>query len=277
MTALSLCMAALFGLIFGSFWNVVIYRLPRMLEQEWQEEMRRHEHELSDATSDYTPEPALSLSLPRSHCPHCLASIRLRDLVPVVSWLFLRGRCHNCQASISVRYPLVELINAGLALLATIIFGLHWEALAAYGVLSTLLACALIDHDSQWLPDNLTLSLLWAGLLVASLGVSPTGLSLHNAAWGSMFGYLSLWLMATGFKFFTGKDGLGGGDVKLLAALGAWLGALALPGILLGSSLLGLCSALWYRYRYGIQGAFPFGPSLAAAGALAFCHQINLF
>lgn len=270
-----LALAALFGLIIGSFCNVVIHRLPRMIELEWRNELRQFERE----QQGLEPLPAseleqLSLSLPRSHCPHCRTPLRIRDLVPVLSWLALRGRCHHCQATISLRYPLVELISAGLAVFVCLHFGLTMAALASYGLLQTLLVATLVDWDSQWLPDVITLPLMWAGLLLASLDLSPIDLSLHEALWGVMAGYLVLWLISEIFLRATGKDGLGGGDTKLLAALGAWLGGLLLPSVLLLASLLGLLIALWMRWRRGIQGAFPFGPALSVAGALFFWQQV---
>lgn len=272
-----LALAGLFGLIIGSFCNVVIHRLPRIIEQEWQDEL--HQYQQEQAGSEPTPAATyyrLSLSLPRSHCPHCQTPLRLRDLVPVLSWLGLRGRCHHCHGPISWRYPLVELASAGLAVLAAWHFGATILAVASYGLLITLLVAALIDWDSQWLPDRLTLPLLWTGLLLASLDSIPTGISLHEAVWGTMAGYLSLWLVATGFRLVTGKDGLGGGDTKLLAALGAWLGGLMLPSLILVASLVGLLIAFWFRWARGQDGTFPFGPALAASGALLFCQQALL-
>lgn len=277
MDATLLALAGLFGLIIGSFCNVVIYRLPRIIEQEWQDELHQYQQEL--AGGEATPAATyyrLSLSLPRSHCPHCQTPLRLRDLIPVLSWLALRGRCHHCHGHISWRYPLVELISAALAILLVWHFGLGVLAVASYGLLITLLVATLVDWDSQWLPDRLTLPLLWAGLLLASLDLNPTGISLQEAVWGTMAGYLSLWLVANGFLLITGKDGLGGGDTKLLAALGAWLGGLMLPSLVLVASLIGLLIAFWFRWARGQAGTFPFGPALAISGALLFCQQALL-
>lgn len=274
-STLLLALIALLGLILGSFANVVIYRLPRIIDQEWQSELDAYlvEQGLKPAAES---KPALSLSLPRSHCPHCATPIRYRDLIPVVSWLFLRGRCAHCKARISIRYPLVELVSAGLAVVAWQSTGDTLAALAIYGFSMTLVVGGIIDWNSQWLPDRITLPLLWVGLFLASINQNPLGLDLQHALWGAMAGYLTFWLMATGFRLVTGRDGLGGGDTKLLAALGAWLGGLALPQLLLMSSLLGLLIALWFRLRKGEQGEFPFGPALAASGLILFWHPLPL-
>ena len=275
-STLLLALIALLGLILGSFANVVIYRLPRIIDQEWQSELDAYlvEQGLKPAATE--SQPALSLSLPRSHCPHCATPIRYRDLIPVVSWLFLRGRCAHCKTRISIRYPLVELVSAGLAVLAWQSTGDTLAALAIYGFSMTLVVGGIIDWNSQWLPDRITLPLLWVGLFLASINQNPLGLDLQHALWGAMAGYLTFWLMATGFRLVTGRDGLGGGDTKLLAALGAWLGGLALPQLLLMSSLLGLLIALWFRLRNGEQGEFPFGPALAASGLILFWHPLPL-
>lgn len=275
-STLLLALIALLGLILGSFANVVIYRLPRIIDQEWQGELDAYlvEQGLKPAATE--SKPALSLSLPRSHCPHCATPIRYRDLIPVVSWLFLRGRCAHCKARISIRYPLVELVSAGLAVVAWQSTGDTLAALAIYGFSMTLVLGGIIDWNSQWLPDRITLPLLWLGLFLASINHNPLGLDLQHALWGAMAGYLTFWLMATGFRLVTGRDGLGGGDTKLLAALGAWLGGLALPQLLLMSSLLGLLIALWFRLRKGEQGEFPFGPALAASGLILFWHPLPL-
>jgi len=272
-----LALAGLLGLVIGSFCNVVIHRLPRIMEQEWQDELQQYQQERAgtEAVPATTYHP-YSLSHPRSHCPHCQTTLRWTELVPVLSWLLQRGRCRHCRQGIRLRYPAVELVSALLALIAAGHFGASVAALASYGLLTTLLVAALVDWDSQWLPDRLTLPLLWAGLLLASLDLNPLGVSLHGAVWGAMAGYLSLWLVATLFRALTGKDGLGGGDTKLLAALGAWLGGLLLPSLILLASLIGLGIAFWFRWMRGQNGTFPFGPALAASGALLFCQQALL-
>ena len=273
---LLLALIALLGLILGSFANVVIYRLPRIIEQEWQAELEAYLVEQGIKPDSASPTPLLSLSLPRSHCPQCATPIRYRDLIPVVSWLILRGRCSHCRAAISIRYPLVELISAALAVVAWQFTGDVLGALAVYGFSMTLVVGGIIDWNSQWLPDRITLPLLWVGLFLASIDQNPLGLSLQQALWGAMAGFSVFWLMATGFRLVTGRDGLGGGDTKLLAALGAWLGGLVLPQLLLISSLLGLLIALWFRVRKGALGEFPFGPALAASGLLLFWFPLPL-
>ena len=286
---LLISLIALLGLVLGSFANVVIYRLPRIIEQEWKSELDAYLEEQgiappapADASTTETTMVAktssrpLSLSLPRSHCPHCQTPIRFRDLVPVASWLFRCGRCAHCQRKISVRYPIVELLSAILAVIAWQQAGTPILALAIYSFSMTLVVGGLIDWDSQWLPDRITLPLMWAGLLLASIGQNPLGLSLEHAVWGAMAGYLVFWSMAGIFRAVTGRDGLGGGDTKLLAALGAWLGGLVLPQLLLMSSLLGLGIALWFRLREGKQGEFPFGPALAVSGLILFWHPLPL-
>lgn len=282
--SLLIALIALLGLVVGSFANVVIYRLPRIIEQEWKAELDAYfeEQGISPpiATTAETALTAstkpLSLSLPRSHCPHCQTPIRYRDLIPVLSWLFRRGRCAHCQGRIGLRYPIVELISAVFAVIAWQQVETPLLAAAIYGFSMTLLVGGLIDWDSQWLPDRITLPLMWSGLFLASIGQNPLGLSLSNALWGAMAGYLTFWLMATLFRGVTGRDGLGGGDTKLLAALGAWLGGLVLPQLLLMSSLLGLGIALWFRLREGKQGEFPFGPALAVSGLILFWHPLPL-
>ena len=257
--AFSILASALVGLQLGSFLNVLVWRLPRMLEREWLK--------ASNAV-DPMGEAVFNLSTPRSHCPHCQTPLRWRDLVPVLSYLWLRGRCAHCATPISVRYPLVELA-VGL------VWGLcawHWgsslTALAWAGFFTTLLALALMDADTMLLPDALTLPLMWAGLIAASLGW--IGVSLTDALWGAVAGYLSLWVVYQVFLRLTGKHGLGGGDFKLLAALGAWLGWQVLPWLVLGASLLGLVLAalLMWRGKYQKDQHIPLGPSLALAGAV---------
>jgi leader peptidase (prepilin peptidase)/N-methyltransferase len=260
----SIAAAALIGLQFGSFLNVVVWRLPRMLELEW--------HEAS-AGQTADAQPVFNLATPRSHCPHCQTPLGWRDLVPVLSFLWLRGRCGHCAVPISARYPTVEVV-VGLAWgLCAWHWGISFTALAWAGFFTTLLALALIDADTLLLPDALTLPLMWAGLIAAQLGWS--GLPVPEALWGAVAGYLSLWLVYQVFLRLTGKHGLGGGDFKLLAALGAWLGWQALPWLVLGASLLGLLFAavLMWRGQYQKDQQIPLGPSLALAGAVLALWQ----
>ena len=257
--AFSILAAALVGLQLGSFLNVVVWRLPRMLEREWQ---------TASTSVDPMGGAVFNLSTPRSHCPHCQTPLRWRDLVPVLSYLCLRGRCAHCATPISVRYLLVELAVGLVWGLCAWHWGASLTALAWAGFFTTLLALALMDADTMLLPDALTLPLMWAGLIAANLGW--IGVSLTDALWGAVAGYLSLWAVYQVFLRLTGKHGLGGGDFKLLAALGAWLGWQVLPWLVLGASLLGLVLAalLMWRGKYQKDQHIPLGPSLALAGAV---------
>jgi leader peptidase (prepilin peptidase)/N-methyltransferase len=251
---------ALFGLCIGSFLNVVVHRLPKMMERDWRLES-------ADLLGVPAPEvePALTLSQPRSRCPHCGHQLRWFENIPLVSWLLLRARCSACQAPISLRYPLVEL---GCALLFAALASRHDGepvALAWCAVGATLLALALIDWDTTYLPDSLNQPLLWAGLIAAALGWT---LPLATALWGTVAGYLSLWSVTWLFKLVTGKVGMGAGDFKLLAALGAWLGAPMILPIVLGASLLGALVGIGMKLTGSLrEGRYvPFGPFLAGGG-----------
>lgn len=254
--------ATVFGLIIGSFLNVVIHRLPQIMEREWRTEC-------AESFPEYQlpiPEGKLTLSIPASRCPHCHVPIRVRDNIPLLSWLLLKGRCRTCQARISARYPLVELLSASLCLVISLRFGFSYYAISLLFFSFVLLAATFIDLDTMLLPDQLTLPLTWAGIVLALLGISPV--SLQDAVIGAVAGYLSLWLVYWGFKLLTGKEGMGYGDFKLLAALGAWLGWQSLPLVILLSSVVGVIFGLlqlkWQKQ--GIDKAFPFGPYLAIAG-----------
>lgn len=254
----------LLGLVVGSFLNVVAYRLPRMLETQW-----RHDCcELLEQPDPGANEPPLSLAIPNSHCPRCKAPVKPWHNIPLLSWLLLRGRCANCGCAISVRYPIVELACGLLTLLLGLHFGLSLQLLGAMLLTWGLLALALIDLDTQLLPDNITLPLLWLGLL---FNLSGTFVPLPEAVLGAVCGYLLLWSVYWLFKLATGKEGMGYGDFKLLAALGAWLGWQALPIIILLSSLVGAAVglALMALSGRGKDVPLPFGPWLAAAGWLA--------
>jgi len=251
------------GLMVGSFLNVVIYRLPLMMESRW----RRDCCELLEVAQEKTEAP-LNLATPNSHCPHCKAAIKPWQNIPVVSYLLLGGKCDNCGTSISVRYPVIELVTG----LMTLALGFYFEASAALlGVMLltwALIALTMIDVDHQLLPDDITLPLMWLGLL---FNVGNTYVSLQDAVIGAMAGYLILWSIYWLFKLLTGKEGMGYGDFKLLAALGAWLGWQALPVIILLSSLVGaICGiALMVIKRRGKEIPIPFGPYLAMAGWIA--------
>ncbi|MEP1895289.1 MAG: A24 family peptidase [Alloalcanivorax venustensis] len=257
----------LFGLLVGSFLNVVIHRIPKMMEATWRQEAR----ELLDqpAPKGEAEPPIFNLVTPGSHCPHCNHRIRWYENVPVVSWALLKGRCSGCKAAISKRYPIIELLTALVAGLCAWRFGFDpWLIFMLYGSF-TLLALAVIDLDTTLLPDDLTYPLLWAGLLAAVLGISPVSLS--DAVIGAMAGYLALWSLYWVFKLLTGKEGMGYGDFKLLAALGAWLGWQYLPVVVLLSSVVGLVFAVSMMASGSVKRdqGIPFGPYLAIAGWIA--------
>lgn len=268
--AVALPAAAVIGLFVGSFLNVVIHRLPKMMERGWSEQCA----EL--AGREVEPAPAYNLAVPRSACPSCGHAIRAIENVPVLSWLALRGRCSACRARISPRYPIVELAAGALALAAVWRFGPTWTGFAACLFLWSLLALAFIDADTQLLPDDLTLPLLWGGLVANLFGLF---VPLASAVIGAIAGYLSLWTVYWLFKLIRGKEGMGHGDFKLLAALGAWLGWPMLPQIVLVSSVLGAVGGIAAIVARGRDRAapLPFGPWLAGAGAVAlfFGPQIN--
>lgn len=249
----------LLGLCIGSFLNVVIHRLPQMMERAW----RLESAELLGVTP---PElPALTLAKPASRCPQCGHRIRWFENVPVLSWLLLRGRCSACKTPISPRYPLFEIATGLLFALLAWRFGAQPTVLAWCAFVAVLLALSGIDWDTTLLPDSLTLPLLWAGLMAAALGWT---LPLSTSVWGAVFGYLSLWSVYWLFKLTTGKEGMGAGDFKLLAALGAWLGWQMLLPIVLGASLIGAVVGIAMKLGGALhEGRYvPFGPFLAGAG-----------
>ena len=248
----------------GSFLNVVVYRLPLMLESRW----HRDCCELLEIEGQKEPEPPLTLATPNSHCPHCKAPIRPWQNIPVVSYLLLGGKCGNCGTGISFRYPLVEAVTGLLTMALGLYFAASPALLGAMLLTWALIALTLIDIDTQLLPDDITLPLLWLGLLFNLWG---TYVPIQDAVIGAMAGYLSLWSVYWVFKLLTGKEGMGYGDFKLLAALGAWLGWGALPMIILLSSLVGaVCGiAVMVFKRRGKDIPIPFGPYLAAAGWIA--------
>lgn len=252
----------LLGLLVGSFLNVVIHRLPKMMEHDWHGQcaLLRGE-EIAEA-------PVLSLIAPRSRCPACGHPIGALENIPIVSWLFLRGRCSACQAPISPRYPAIEALTGLLTAFAAAHFGFGWAAAGAILLVWCLVALTFIDVDTQLLPDSITLPLLWAGLL---FNLNDTFVDLHSAVVGAAAGYLTLWSVYWLFKLSTGKEGMGYGDFKLLAALGAWFGWQMLPLTILLSSLVGAVVgiALIVLAKRGRNVPIPFGPYLAAAGLLA--------
>lgn len=254
--------AAVIGLCVGSFLNVVIHRLPKMLDRSWQAQCAELRGEaMAEA-------PPYNLVVPRSQCPSCGHPIRASENIPVLSWLALGGRCSNCKAPIAIRYPIVEALGALLAVYAIVRFGPTAKGVAACGFLWSLLALTWIDFDTQLLPDGITLPLMWAGLIVNLWGLFvPIG----AAVIGAVAGYLSLWTIYWLFKLIRGKEGMGYGDFKLMAALGAWLGWQMLPLIVLLSSVIGAAIGLSLIVFKGRDHNIPlaFGPYLAIAGAIA--------
>jgi len=245
---------------------VVIYRLPKMMEQEWQRECRLL---LDIGGNENVAEQKFNLAVPESHCPKCNAPVKPWQNIPILSYLLLKGRCGNCGVGISIRYPIIELIAALLAALAGYQFGFSWEGFAATVLMWALLAMTMIDVDHQLLPDQLTLPLMWGGILLNTGGLF---VPLLDSVWGAAAGYLSLWSVYQLFKLSTGKEGMGFGDFKLLAALGAWMGWQMLPVIILLSSLVGAVAGviILTLQRKGRGTPIPFGPYLAGAGAIAF-------
>lgn len=250
------------GLLVGSFLNVVIHRLPLMMHREWLHQC----HDMLELPETETE--VLTLSKPRSRCPHCGHAITALENIPVLSYLLLRGRCKACKAPISKRYPLIELLTAIISGIVAWHFGFGFAAIGALFLSWALIALTCIDIDHQLLPDSITLPLLWLGLIFNLFGIFT---DLHSAVIGAMAGYLSLWLVYHAFRLATGKEGMGFGDFKLLAALGAWLGWQALPMIILLSSLVGALvgiGLILFKQQHRDK-PIPFGPYLAAAGWLA--------
>ena len=255
--------AGLFGLAVGSFLNVVIYRLPVMMERQWQADAHATLH--PEAPS--APAERFDLIAPRSRCPACGHQIRWWENIPLLSYLLLRGRCSACHSLISPRYPLVELSTALLSAAVVARWGASWDSLAYIVLLWALITLALIDFDTTLLPDSITLPLLWLGLIWHA-ALHPQQLS--GAVWGAVFGYCALWTVYQGFKLLTGKEGMGFGDFKLLAALGAWFGVAALLPIILLSSVCGAVIGIALQWLKLTERGhpIPFGPFLAAAGIL---------
>ena len=253
---------ALLSLTIGSFLNVVIHRMPKMMERQWRAEV-------AEANGQTVPdEPSYNLMLPRSQCPACGHAITAMENIPVISYLVLRGKCAGCSAPISPRYPLVELFTAGVSGVVAWHFGFGWTTAAALLFVWAMIALAFIDLDTFFLPDDITLPLLWAGLLVNMGGVF---VDLQTAVIGAVAGYLSLWLVYWGFKLATGKEGMGYGDFKLLAAIGAWLGWKMLPVVIMLSSVVGaiIGISLIALARHERSRPIPFGPYLVLAGLIA--------
>ena len=264
-------LAGIVGLLVGSFLNVVVHRVPKMMEIQWAVECAAYS---ATAVPDAPTAPApaqetFNLMTPRSRCPHCGHLVRWYENVPVLSYLLLRGRCSDCKKPISARYPVVEIATAALFFFCVQHWGATLAGLAWCGFCALLLALALIDWDTTLLPDDLTLPLLWAGLLAAALQWIAT--PLLDAVLGAAAGYVSLWAVYWGFKLATGKEGMGYGDFKLFAALGAWFGWQALVPLILLASVVGALVGIGMKFCSGLRegGYIPFGPFLAGAGLVA--------
>jgi len=258
--------AAVFGLMIGSFLNVVIHRLPKMMQRD-DDNYVAHRSERALPHQD-----AYNLMVPRSACPHCGHQITALENIPVLSWIALRGKCSSCKAPISARYPLVELLTGALSAVLVWQFGSGLTGLAALVFAWLLIAMTFIDADTQFLPDDLTFPLLWLGLLV---NLNASFVPLNEAVLGAVAGYLVLWSVYWLFKLVTGKEGMGYGDFKLLAALGAWMGWTMLPAIILLSSVVGAVVGIGlivFQGR-GREHKIPFGPYLAGAGMLAMLFR----
>jgi len=263
------------GLLIGSFLNVVIFRLPKMLEQDWKQQCAVL-LEQDQLEKEFAKEEKVTLSKPNSTCPKCQHKIKPWENIPVLSFLFLGGKCSQCKNKISIRYPLVEVATSILSLVVIMTFGATYAGLAALFFTWTLVALTMIDADTQLLPDNMTLPLLWAGLILNSFNLFTT---LEASLWGAVFGYLSLWFVYQLFKQITGKEGMGYGDFKLLGALGAWLGWQQLPIIILLSSVVGAVIGISLILIKGRDKniPIPFGPYLAIAGWISLIWGEDLF
>ena len=255
-------MIGIFSLCIGSFLNVVIYRLPQILEQDWQQEC----HMLFNPDQPHIQHHKLSLSYPASSCPYCQVPIRWYHNIPILSWLILRGQCASCQHSISLRYPLIELLTMICSLIVVAVFGASMQMLCALVLTWSLIALTFIDFDYLLLPDRITLPLAALGLVINSFSIFS---SATLAIWGYIIGFLCLWVIYYVFKLLTGKEGMGYGDFKLLAALGAWMGPMMLPLIVLLSSILGVMIGLILIKKRGQNQPFAFGPYIAIAGWIA--------
>ena len=274
---LALVVFALLGLCVGSFLNVVIHRTPLMMVAAWRQECSQFMAEQADMPPEHTQplanivaaDPSITLSTPASRCPHCAHKIKWYENVPLISWLILRGRCSDCKAAIGLRYPIVELVTALLSMLVIYQFGVSAAGLSALILVWALVALTGIDFDTQLLPDRLTFPLAGLGLAVNSQGwfVSPT-----QSIWGLLLGFLSLWVVVKIFYLITKKHGMGQGDFKLLAVLGAWLGPTMLPLIILLSSLLGSIVGIILMKKQGESRPFAFGPYIAIAGIIALLY-----
>lgn len=264
---LALSSSLILGLLVGSFLNVVIHRLPKMINAEYKAQV--DEFIKSDEYKSASSQGKINLMVPRSRCPHCGHQITALENIPIISYLFLRGRCSECKTPISKRYPIVEFVTGILSLYVIYHFGVNWQGAAALIFTWCLIALTLIDYDTYYLPDSITLPLFWLGLIVNYYGFFT---DFSSAFWGGIFGYMSLWLLNQGYKLLRGQDGMGGGDFKLLALLGAWMGWQMLIQIALFSSLVGavIGISLMFIKNRDKNHHIPYGPYLAIAGWIAF-------
>jgi len=274
-------LGGIMGLMIGSFLNVVIYRLPKMMEQQWAQECAELSNQPAALSTSTDELVTFNLLTPSSRCSSCGHAIAWYENIPVLSYLFLRGKCSVCSAPYGLRYPAVELVTGLLFSFCVWRWGASVTTLVWCGFSAALLALALIDWDTTLLPDDITLPLLWAGLIVAALGWNSS-VTLLDAMWGAVAGYMSLWLVYWAFKLVTGKEGMGYGDFKLFAALGAWFGWTALVPIILMASVIGAVIGIAMKYTSGLRegGYIPFGPFLAGAGFTAMIfgpHSILRF
>jgi leader peptidase (prepilin peptidase)/N-methyltransferase len=263
------CVLGALGLLIGSFLNVVIYRLPIMMEAQWRTECAEMSGQAPASTKVF------NLITPRSRCPSCGHAISWYENIPLVSYMALRGKCSACATSIRIRYPVVELTTGALFFYCGWKWGLTPTAAAWSGFAAALLVLSLIDWDTTLLPDDITLPLVWAGLIAAAL--QWTSVPLIASLWGAVAGYVSLWLIYWAFKLITGKEGMGYGDFKLFAALGAWFGWQALVPIILMASVVGAIIGIAMKFSTGLRegGYVPFGPFLGGAGLIAMVFGPN--
>jgi len=275
-TTFFLVVVGLFSLLVGSFLNAAIYRIPIMLQREWREECEElFGGEEGTAEPDHTSVEKFNLFVPRSQCPHCGHMITALENIPVISYLFLGGKCSSCKTGISIQYPIIEIFTALLSIFVAWKVGVGWQTIAALIFTWTLITLALIDAKTMLLPDNLTLPLMWLGIAVNHQEIF---VDLQSSVVGAMAGYLSLWLLFHIFRLITGKDGMGYGDFKILAAIGAWGGWEILPFTVFVSSLLGaVFGILWMLIQRKKESQpIPFGPWLAIAGFIGFIWRAEI-
>ena len=272
--------AGVLGLLVGSFLNVVIYRLPMMMERDFRVEATSILNGEAAARKEAEAQGRFNLMVPRSRCPKCKTKITALQNIPIISWLVLRGKCANCKTSVSARYPVIEAVTGMLTALIIFKLGANWAGIGGMLLLWSLVALTMIDYDTQLLPDQITLPLVWAGIVFSVIphsGVFPAT-DLQSSVFGAIAGYLTLWSIYWGFKLVTGKEGMGYGDFKLLAALGAWLGWQLLPVIILLSAVVGAVTGIAMILLAGHkrETPIPFGPYLAGAGILAMLWGAEL-